>query len=61
MGMSVLPASIYVHLYIPSSCIGQKRALDLLQLGLQVVVAYPTWVLGNQPSSSARTARALNS
>ena len=38
----------------------QKRALDLLELALEVVVSHPTWVLGTRPRGSARAASALN-
>jgi hypothetical protein len=35
-------------------------ALDLLRLRLVAVVIYQTWMLGTEPTSSGRAARALS-
>lgn len=41
--------------------IGWKRMLDLLELGLQVVVSSPTWVLGTKLRSPGRAEVLLSS
>lgn len=41
------------------ACGVQKRALNLLDLELEVVVSYLTWVLGTEFGSSARVADTL--
>lgn len=38
----------------------QKRALGPLDLGLQAVLSYPTWVLRNKLKASGRNAYTLN-
>lgn len=40
---------------------GQKRVLESLELGLQVVVTRPTWVLGIEIRFSARAGNTLSS
>lgn len=39
---------------------GEKRALDLLQRGLQAVVSHLMYVLRTQPGSYVRVARTFN-
>jgi hypothetical protein len=38
---------------VPGAHRGQKRALDTLNLKLQVIVSHLLWVLGTEPGSSA--------
>ena len=48
---------VYVYtMYVPYALRNQKRVLDPLELELQAFM----WVLGIEPGSSGRTARALN-
>lgn len=51
-----MPVCGYVNMNA-SVCGGQKRATDLLQLELQVVVSHPafigSWVLGNKLGASS--------
>lgn len=41
-----------VSVWLAHVCRGQKRRLNLLELGLQVLVSCPTWVLGIKLGSS---------
>lgn len=40
--------------------VGQKRALDALEVELKIVVSHLMWVLGPKLGSSARAVYALN-
>lgn len=40
--------------HVGSDAYGGQRALDLLELEIQVVVSHSTWVLGSELRSSGR-------
>lgn len=49
--------NVHVNAVVPG---GQERALDFLELGLQVTVSSLVWVLGTKLEYSARAVIALN-
>lgn len=54
-----MSVSGYVHM-CAGACGGQKRAIDLQELELQVFKNHPMWVLGTELWSPARAAPTLN-
>jgi hypothetical protein len=43
-----------------STCRRAEGSIESLEMGLQVVVSHPMWVLGNESESSGRAESTLN-
>ena len=51
---------LFVHHIHALACGDQKKALEPLELDLQITMSLLVWVLGTEPGSSKRTTNALN-
>lgn len=50
-----IPEYMYINRMYTSVCDSKKEVSDPLELELQAIVKYLTWVLGVEPDSSTRT------